>query len=143
MRQFRPMLAKYDLTEQQWRVLRALSAADRPLAVGEVVEHTFLLGPSLSRIIVNLEKRSLIERTAAPLDQRRSNLVLAKAGRALVAGVAPHSESTYNEIEQVFGEGRLSSLLDELHDLTDALSQIDPEARREPRQVGSAPQEPT
>ncbi len=89
MRLFRPLLADHDLTEQQWRVLRALAAADEPVSVGAVADRTFLLGPSLSRIVTNLEARQLIERTTATDDQRRSNLELAAAGRALVARDRP------------------------------------------------------
>lgn len=129
MRRFRPMLASYDLTEQQWRVLRALAASDAPIAVGDVATRTFLLGPSLSRIVANLEERGLIERTTAVDDQRRSNLELAPAGRTLVQTIAPHSESTYNEIETAFGEERLQHLLDELRALAAALAESNPDNR--------------
>lgn len=121
MRQFRPMLAEHDLTEQQWRVLRSLAATDKPMTIGEVAEHTFLLGPSLSRIIANLEERNLITRTVAATDHRRSNLSLAQAGHTLVGKVAPHSEATYTNIENTFGKKRLTLLLKELHDLTESL----------------------
>jgi hypothetical protein len=40
MQLFRPLLAEHDLTEQQWRVLRALSASDEPLEVGAIVDAT-------------------------------------------------------------------------------------------------------
>ena len=49
MRVFRPVLADHDLTEQQWRVLRALSSASTELDIGEIADATFLLGPSLTR----------------------------------------------------------------------------------------------
>lgn len=117
MRLFRPLLADHDLTEQQWRVLRALSAADGPLEVAELADHTFLLGPSLSRILTKLEQRDVIRRRTADHDQRRSNITLAPAGRRLVADVAPSSEATYNRIEREFGSDRLRSLLAELHAL--------------------------
>lgn len=126
MRLFRPMLAEYDLTEQQWRVLRALSSAEAPLAVGDVAERTFLLGPSLSRILANLESRDLITREPAPDDQRRNILELTTSGRRTVARVAPHSESTYNEIESCFGRDRLHHLLDELQALAEAVAEIEP-----------------
>jgi len=121
MRLFRPVLADHELTEQQWRVLRALAAADEPLAVGDVAQRTFLLGPSLSRIIANLESRRLLSRAAAVDDQRRSNLVLTNQGRRLVATVAPISEATYEGIEERFGVDRLDRLMAELNALHDAL----------------------
>lgn len=121
MRRFRPLLAEYDLTEQQWRILRALAAATEPLATGEVAEQTFLLGPSVSRMVVGLEERGLIDRTPAPEDNRRSNLRLAAAGHRLVQTVAPFSEATYNDIETAFGAERLTSLMSELHDFFSVL----------------------
>ncbi len=122
MSRFRPLLAEQGLTEQQWRVLRSLTAADDPLSAGEVAERTFLLGPSLSRILANLEERSLIIRSTAPSDQRRSLLELTSGGRELVATVAPHSEAAYNQIEEDFGKQRLHDLLDELAALEAALA---------------------
>src|SRR5579884_3047454 len=70
MRQFRPSLRRHDLTEQQWRILRALSATDA-IEVTELARTAFLLGPSLSRILRDLEARKLIERKTAKTDLRR------------------------------------------------------------------------
>jgi homoprotocatechuate degradation regulator HpaR len=117
MRLFRPLLAEHDLTEQQWRVLRALAAADSALSVGELADHTFLLAPSLSRILSNLERRRLVERQVVEHDQRRSHIALSKPGRELVRRIAPQSEALYNHIEERFGLGRLENLLAELHEL--------------------------
>lgn len=115
MRHFRPLLAEHELTEQQWRVLRALAATGSALEVSELAEHTFLLAPSLSRILANLESRSLISRSVVAHDQRRATITLSKSGRGLVQRVAPQSEAIYNLVEHQFGTGRLQGLLDELH----------------------------
>src|SRR5438552_16427900 len=58
MRQFRPSLRNHGLTEQQWRILRALTAVDA-IEVTELARVAFLLGPSLSRILRDLEERHL------------------------------------------------------------------------------------
>src|SRR5207244_11195184 len=71
MRQFRPALREHGLTEQQWRILRALAAIDC-MEVTDLARTAFLLGPSLSRILRDLETRGLIERRTAEADQRRS-----------------------------------------------------------------------
>ena len=123
MRQFRPILAAHDLTEQQWRVLRALASIDEPQEVAKLAERTFLLGPSLSRILVNLEDRALISRETATYDQRRSIISLSRAGAALVGSVAPNSEAAYNDIEDQFGSRRLAELLAELRTLSEKLGQ--------------------
>jgi len=117
MRRFRPLLASHKLTEQQWRVLRALAAADAPLQVGELADHTFLLAPSLSRILSTLESRGFVARTIAQHDQRRANITLTADGLQLVRKVAPTSEQAYVALEVAFGADRLQKLLAELHEL--------------------------
>ncbi|NNC79670.1 MAG: homoprotocatechuate degradation operon regulator HpaR [Acidimicrobiales bacterium] len=119
MRRFRPLLAAHELTEQQWRVLRALAAADAPLQVGELADHTFLLAPSLSRILSTLEGRGFVARTTAQHDQRRANITLTTDGLRLVRKVAPTSEEAYGALEAAFGADRLRELLAELHALAD------------------------
>ncbi len=117
MRRFRPVLADHGLTEQQWRVLRALAASQLSMDVGEIADATFLLGPSLSRILSNLEQRSLIIRESDPDDQRRSSVKLSRKGRSLFGRVAPESEQIYGEIEDRFGADRLTELLHLLNEL--------------------------
>lgn len=117
MQQFRPLLAEHDLTEQQWRVLRALSATVDGHEIRELAEATFLLGPSLSRIIANLEGRELVNRLPVEGDLRRSRIVLAPAGAAVVRTMSPKSEDRYAVIEAEFGSDRLAQLYDLLDEL--------------------------
>ncbi len=117
MRHFRPILAEHELTEQQWRVLRALHDADEPLSVGELADRTYLLGPSLSRMLVALETRSLILRRAAD-DARRSEIVIAPGGRDVVAVVAPQSEAAYTAIDEQLDPGELDHLYELLAKIT-------------------------
>jgi len=128
MRLFRPLLAEHDLTEQQWRVLRALGAADQALEVGAIADATFLLGPSLSRILSNLEKRKLIRRQAVSGDLRRSAVSLTTAGTRMVATVAPRSEAIYARIEASYGADRLRNLLAELSALAALETDLDAHA---------------
>ncbi len=125
MRRFRPHLATRGLTEQRWRVLRALTSAAEPLDVGDVADRTFLLAPSLSRILTDLEGLGLVHRAADPVDRRRALLSLTEDGRRLVARVAPESEAIYGQIEECFGAQRLDALLADLRDLEDALTEFD------------------
>lgn len=111
MRHFRPILAENDVTEQQWRVLRALHDAGEPLSVGDLAARTYLLGPSLSRMLVTLEDRSLIVRRTAD-DARRSEIVIAPGGRDVVAAVAPQSEAAYTLIGEQLAPGELEQLYD-------------------------------
>ena len=57
MRRFRPELRNHGVTEQQWRILRAIAHAG-PLEVSALADATCLLAPSLSRILPDMEARS-------------------------------------------------------------------------------------
>jgi homoprotocatechuate degradation regulator HpaR len=124
MEEFRPNLTEHGLTEQQWRVLRALAPSDSDAnaertatGIGELAGRVLLLGPSLSRIVVTLEERGLVRRDRDDADARRSPIVITDAGLALVRAVAPRAEQIYAAIESRFGAERLARLIDELTEL--------------------------
>jgi homoprotocatechuate degradation regulator HpaR len=123
MRQFRPSLREHGLTEQQWRILRALASIEAA-EVTELARTAFLLGPSLSRILRDLEARNLIERKTAKADQRRSMVSISKEGVKLMASVAPSSEAIYAEITRRFGARKLAELQDMLGDLEQSLAEL-------------------
>ena len=106
---FRPMLRGYGLTEQQWRVVRVLAAAG-PLDASGLAEATFLLPPSLTRILQALEEKGLIHRETDPNDQRRVFISLSAAGEGVFASISPDSERLYRTIEARFGAEKLQSL---------------------------------
>src|SRR5437764_13288270 len=109
MRQFRPSLRNHGLTEQQWRILRALTAVDA-IEVTELARVAFLLGPSLSRILRDLEARQLIERRTDKADLRRAVVSISDKGVRLMEVVAPSSEAIYAEITKRYGARKLSEL---------------------------------
>jgi homoprotocatechuate degradation regulator HpaR len=118
---FRPSLRANGLSEQQWRVLRALASGGTIEAMA-LARATFLLPPSLSRILRDLHARGLIERRSDAADLRRSAVVLTRAGRDLIAAQAPASEAGYAEIARRFGAARLARLQAELDALEKALT---------------------
>jgi len=118
MRHFRPALAEFDLTEQQWRVLRALRDADGPVSVGELAERTFLLGPSLSRMLASMDERGLIDRVAAA-DARRAEISISRHGLDLIRAIAPSSELAYGRIDALLDPGELDVLYTLLAKLSD------------------------
>lgn len=124
MRQFRPSLRNHGLTEQQWRILRALTAVDA-IEVTELARTAFLLGPSLSRILRDLEARHLIERRAAKADLRRGMVSISAKGLKLIEAVAPTSESIYAAITKLYGARKLAELQDMLSALEDSLSGLE------------------
>ena len=123
MRQFRPSLRNHGLTEQQWRILRALSSVGE-IEVTELARLAFLLGPSLSRILRDLEARQLIERKAAETDLRRAVVSISPKGLKLIEAVAPTSEAIYAAITKRFGARRLAELQEMLTALEGDLSDM-------------------
>ena len=123
MRQFRPSLRNHGLTEQQWRILRALTAVEA-IEVTELARMAFLLGPSLSRILRDLEARQLVERKTAEADQRRAVVSISAKGIKLIELVAPTSEAIYQEITRRYGVDRLAELQGMLGMLEQNLARI-------------------
>lgn len=121
MRQFRPSLRQSGITEQQWRVLRALTTVTR-IEVTDLARATFLLGPSLSRILQDLESRGLVSRKASASDLRRGLVSISLDGQALIEAVTPRSEAIYGEITARFGAEKLATLQGLLRELEDALA---------------------
>jgi homoprotocatechuate degradation regulator HpaR len=124
MRQFRPSLRCHGLTEQQWRILRALTAVDA-IEVTELARVAFLLGPSLSRILRDLEARHLIERRTAKKDLRRAVVSISAKGLKLIEAVAPTSETIYATITKRYGARKLRELQAMLGALESSLSGLE------------------
>jgi homoprotocatechuate degradation regulator HpaR len=124
MRQFRPSLRRHNLTEQQWRILRALTSV-KTIEVTELARVAFLLGPSLSRILRDLEARGLIERRTAAADLRRAVVSISTKGLRLIESVAPASEAIYATITKRYGARKLAELQDMLGALESSLSGLE------------------
>src|SRR5580698_10462119 len=124
MRQFRPSLRSHGLTEQQCRILRALAAVDA-IEVTELARVAFLLGPSLSRILRDLEARQLIERRTAKADLRRGVVSISQKGLKLIEAVAPSSEAIYAAMTKRYGAQKLAELQTMLTALEHSLAALD------------------
>ena len=122
MARFRPMLRSHGLTEQQWRVIRVLADSE-DIDASELARRSFLLAPSLTRILQYLESEKLVRRRGDDQDQRRSVFSLTNSGRRLFAAVAPDSEALYRDIEAEFGGKRLERLYQLLAAFTDELQE--------------------
>lgn len=116
MSHFRPGLQHFGITEQQWRVLRALTSV-KEIEVTELAKATFLLPPSLSRILKDMEERRLIQRRTSEEDMRRGLICITAEGRALIEGAGTRSEIIYTEITRRYGAGKLARLQELLSEL--------------------------
>ena len=114
MERFHPLLRRHGVTEQQWRVLRALSAATQTSA-SQLATTTCLGLPSLSCILKRLEARGLIVRRVKSTDLRTTLVWLSPAGTRLLRRAGAESESRYEALTAEVGQAdmrRLYALLD-------------------------------
>lgn len=121
MRHFRPSLREHGVTEQQWRVLRALNSVYE-IEVTALAHATFLLPPSLSRILKDLEQRALVVRRTDGRDRRRGVVAIAPRGLELIETLSPYSEAIYADIARRFGEDKFQQLQTLLRELEAELS---------------------
>lgn len=121
MRHFRPALRHFGITEQQWRILRVLASVEE-IEVMALAEATFLLPPSLSRILKDLGQRDLIVRRGSDEDMRRGIVAIGPKGRALIESAGAVSEAIYREITSHFGAAKLGALQEALRELEATLA---------------------
>ncbi len=113
---FRPILNAHGITEQQWRIVRALLDTE-PMEPREIGLLCRISSPSLAGVLSRMEELGLIKRKRFDHDQRRLHVSLTPRSRALSARMAPQIEATYRDIEALIGEKfstRFYSALDEL-----------------------------
>jgi homoprotocatechuate degradation regulator HpaR len=118
---FREVLSQHDLTEQQWRILRALDDQDN-LEMSILAECCQILLPSITGILKRLEARKLIARQPSPTDGRITLIGLTKASRGLIEQIKPEIVEVYVQIEAILGKEKLEQLYGLLEELEEGLS---------------------
>lgn len=128
----RQLFARFDVTEQQWRVLRVLWHSTS-MTSQNLSRQTLLPAPSLVGVLDRLEKKGLVSRVRSVEDRRSVYVVATAKGRALQAEAQPCAEriqaylrSTISEAEWTLLEVTLSKIttsmegvkLDEILDQT-------------------------
>jgi homoprotocatechuate degradation regulator HpaR len=121
MRGFRKQLREDGLNEQEWRIMRALMEVES-VEIGELAERVFILKPSATRTIKNLEARGIVSRSRSNTDQRRAFIALTARGRSLFEKLAPHSEQEYARITSLIGPDNMQELYELLKRVTQKLN---------------------
>ena len=88
MPEYRNLFYKYDLTEQQWRILRVLWTENN-ITVAQLSKITLLPAPSLVGILDRLVKKNLLIRNRSDKDRRQVQISLTNKGQELQQLVAP------------------------------------------------------
>ena len=116
MARFRPILGEHGITEQQWRVMRAL-AEDNGLESTELAERTLILKPSMTGIIDRLERDDLVLRKKDKRDGRKTCVWLTRKARRLYGRIVPLVEFEYSKMQDEFSEKSWEALYDSLFHL--------------------------
>ncbi len=103
MANFRPILNRFDITEQQWRILRALDEHGQlePKEIGELCQ---ISSPSMAGMLSRMEEIELIARGPVAGDQRRVIVRLSQKGTHLLSQIGPLIDLQYSYIEQTYGK---------------------------------------
>lgn len=122
---FRPMFSEFDLTEQQWRVIRVLYETEK-LEISELARQTSILPPSMSGILKRLEARDLIVRTQDESDQRRAWISLGPGALNMMDSIGPQYEHIMEELETLLGQEKIDDLIGVLENIQKAVTQHTP-----------------
>ena len=121
MAEFRPLLNEHGLTEQQWRVIRAL-LQDGPLEPRQLCERCQIVSPSLTGVLARMEELDLVTRERMADDQRRLRVSLTPRSKRIAAKMAPHVEARYAALERHLGPELTAQLYATLDSLLARLS---------------------
>ncbi len=118
----KPVLAKHELTEQQWRVIRELSKHGE-LNAQRLADESDILSPSLSRILARFAEVGIVVRKADKNDQRAQSIRLSAKGKRLHDKIQPHVEKQHKAMIKVVGNDKFSRLHDLLGQVSASLSE--------------------
>jgi homoprotocatechuate degradation regulator HpaR len=124
MARFRPILNAHGVTEQQWRVVRALND-EGPLEPRQIGEICCISSPSMAGMLARMEDLGLVDRKRMEQDQRRVLVSLTPKSKALVEQITPLSEQTYRELEDTLGADFIDALYGQLDRLLQVLEPVE------------------
>ncbi len=99
---FRPILNAHGVTEQQWRIVRALLELG-PLEPRQIGRICGISSPSLAGVLARMDDLGLVKRERLAEDQRRVKVSLTAKSRTLATAMAPQIEVIYAKLEQHIG----------------------------------------
>jgi len=121
---YRQVFARYQLTEQQWRVLRVIWTSDNTTSA-RLSERTLLSAPSLVNIIDRLEGKGLVCRVRSAEDRRQYYVVATEAGRQLQLEVTPQVVAIQDQIQASVTQKEWDALGDILQKITKSMTEKD------------------
>jgi homoprotocatechuate degradation regulator HpaR len=102
MERFRPLITAHGLTEQQWRVIRALNESG-PLEPRQISDICTISSPSMAGVLARMEALGLVTKERFADDQRRVLVTLTKKSHQLVKAISKELEARYAALEAEVG----------------------------------------
>ncbi len=121
---FRPVLNTYGITEQQYRVLRAIEAGG-PLEPRQIGAICHISSPSLTGVLARMEVMDLVARERLAHDQRRVMVSLTPTSRIMFRQMKPRIEAVYQALETDLGPELTGEIYDTLDRFLARLSPTD------------------
>jgi homoprotocatechuate degradation regulator HpaR len=121
MQRWRRFLNERGLTDQQWRVMRALREVES-LEIVELGKRSCIHPASLSRILPKLAAKGLIARCANAADHRRVIVSLTPEGGCLVEDYLAEGAHIHAKLAREIGPERTEQLYQRLEEVLDLLA---------------------
>ena len=118
MGHFRPILNHFGITEQQWRILRALDERGQ-LEPWEICDSCQFSSPSMAGMLARMEELKLVKRRRLSGDQRRVIVQLSPKGIKLLSQVGSLIDLQYTYLEQACGKQIFADLFTVLEKFID------------------------
>ena len=120
MERFRPLVTAHGLTEQQWRVIRALNESG-PMEPRQISDICTISSPSMAGVLARMEAMELITKERFADDQRRVLVSLTRKSVMLVRVISKDLEAHYRELERKVGVDVVERVYRAVDDLLEGL----------------------
>ncbi len=116
---FKQILDDYDITNQQFNILRILRGSKRPLSTLQIRDRMLDKMSDTSRIVDRLVKKELVEKTVCEADKRLVDIRITDKGLALLLELDNRNEDTDSLLKglNLDEAQQLNHLLDKLRDV--------------------------
>lgn len=120
MENTRKHLDQYDLTSQQFNILRILRGAGEPLSTLQIRQRMLDKMSDTSRIVDRLVKKELVQKVTCPADRRLVDVTISDKGRELLLEMDAHENDWDKLLKNLDNQEaeQLNGLLDKLRNST-------------------------
>jgi DNA-binding MarR family transcriptional regulator len=121
MENTRKHLDQYDLTNQQFNILRILRGAGEPLSTLQIRQRMLDKMSDTSRIVDRLVKKGLVSKVVCSSDRRLVDVTISEKGKLLLTEMDKH-ENEWDSLLKNLNEkeaAELNNLLDKLRNSQD------------------------